>query len=76
MDSMLSMRKAKAQMLSHKIQALSPLAVLERGYAIVTTEDGKTVKKTTDAKPGQNINLRMSDGILKANVREVEDGRQ
>lgn len=76
MDSMLSMRKAKAQMLSHKIQALSPLAVLERGYAIVTTEDGKTVKKTTDAKPGQNINLRMSDGIMKANVREVEDGRQ
>lgn len=76
MDSMLSDRKAKVQMLSHKIQALSPLAVLERGYAIVTTEDGKTVKKTTDAKPGQNINLRMSDGILKANVREVEDGRQ
>lgn len=76
MDSMLSDRKAKVQMLSHKIQALSPLAVLERGYAIVTSEDGKTVKKTTDAKPGQNINLRMSDGILKANVREVEDGRQ
>lgn len=76
MDSMLYDRKAKVQMLSHKIQALSPLAVLERGYAIVTTEDGKTVKKTTDAKPGQNINLRMSDGILKANVREVEDGRQ
>lgn len=76
MDSMLSERKAKVQMLSHKIQALSPLAVLERGYAIVTSEDGKTIKKTTDAKPGQNINLRMSDGILKANVREVEDGRQ
>lgn len=75
MDSMLSDRKAKVQMLSHKIQALSPLAVLERGYAIVTSEDGKTIKKTTDAKPGQNINLRMSDGILKANVREVEDGR-
>lgn len=76
MDSMLSDRKAKVQMLSHKIQALSPLAVLERGYAIVTSEDGKTIKKTTDAKPGQNINLRMSDGILKANVREVENGRQ
>lgn len=76
MDSMLSDRKAKVQMLSHKIQALSPLAVLERGYAIVTSEDGKTIKKTTDAKPGQNIDLRMSDGILKANVREVEDGRQ
>ena len=76
MDSILSDRKAKVQMLSHKIQALSPLAVLERGYAIVTSEDGKTIKKTTDAKPGQNINLRMSDGILKANVREVEDGRQ
>ena len=76
MDSMLSDRKAKVQMLSHKIQALSPLAVLERGYAIVTSKDGKTIKKTTDAKPGQNINLRMSDGILKANVREVEDGRQ
>jgi exodeoxyribonuclease VII large subunit len=76
MDSMLSMRKAKVQMLSHKIQALSPLAVLERGYAIVTSEDGNTLKKTTDTKPGQNINLRMSDGILKANVREVEDGRQ
>ena len=76
MDSMLSDRKAKVQMLSHKIQALSPLAVLERGYAIVTSEYGKTIKKTTDAKPGQNINLRMSDGILKANLREVEDGRQ
>ena len=74
--SILAERKARAQLLTHKIMALSPLAVMERGFSIVTDEDGKTVRSSKDVAVGRKIGIRMSDGTIKAEVKEVENGRQ
>jgi exodeoxyribonuclease VII large subunit len=51
---------------AHLIQ-LSPLKILERGYAIVE-RDGKLVKSPTDAPVGSEVRLRLAQGELAAKV--------
>ncbi|MBR4427103.1 MAG: exodeoxyribonuclease VII large subunit, partial [Spirochaetales bacterium] len=75
-ESLIAQRKARAELLKHKLMALSPLAVLERGYSIVTDESGKTVKSIKDVAMGQGLDIRVADGRIRADVREVENGRQ
>ena len=75
-QTLLAQRKAKAELLTHKIQALSPLAVLERGYSIVTDANGKVIRSVSGVKPGDNISIKLSEGRILADVQEVQDGRQ
>ena len=74
--NLLNQRKARADLLRHKMEALSPLAVLDRGYSIVTDKDGRTLKSVSQANAGDNITIRLSDGRILADVQEVQDGRQ
>ena len=55
-----------------KLQALSPLAVLTRGYSAVFNEEGNTVHKKEQLKAGDQVTIRLSDGCAKAEIREVE----
>ncbi len=50
------------------LNALSPLAVLSRGYSI-TMFDGKPVKSEKDVKSGDELNIKLHDGNLKAEVK-------
>ena len=54
---------------------LSPLKILDRGYAIVE-RDGKIVKSPADAPVGADIHVRLADGRLRANVLESESAPQ
>ena len=56
------------EQLSAKLSQLSPLAVLERGYAIVTNERG-VVRHATDAPPQSEIHVRLHRGNLDATVK-------
>jgi exodeoxyribonuclease VII large subunit len=56
--------------LAWRLQALSPLKVLERGYSIVQAEDGRIVKRAGDAPAGASIRVRLHEGRLAALVRE------
>jgi exodeoxyribonuclease VII large subunit len=54
-----------------RLEALSPLAVLARGYAVVTRKaDGGVVSRVAQAKPGQQIRVRVVDGQFDAEVTE------
>ena len=54
-----------------RLEALSPLAVLARGYAVVTRKaDGGVVSRVAQAKPGQQIRVRVVDGQFDAEVSE------
>ncbi len=62
-----------------RLHALSPLAVLHRGYAIVFTErDGRTeiLRDATSAAAGQEIRARLATGSLRATVTETESETQ
>lgn len=50
------------------LDALSPLAVIARGYSVVRTADGVLVRTLADAPPGTAIQARMPDGWLQAEV--------
>ncbi len=52
-----------------KLDALSPMKTIARGYAI-TEKDGKIIKKIEDLNIGDSINIRYIDGVAKANVTE------
>jgi exodeoxyribonuclease VII large subunit len=57
------------------LEALSPRAVLERGYAIVTDERGRVITSARTSRPGQRIRALLKDGRLTASVDSVETDR-
>src|ERR1019366_5860696 len=65
----LGLSRARGQLgqLEAHLKQLSPLTILDRGYAIVERE-GKIVKEPEDAPVGSEINVRLSAGKLKATV--------
>ncbi len=54
------------------LDAMSPLKVLARGYAIAETEEGTILRSSRAAKPGQLLGLRLADGALRCRVEETE----
>ena len=48
------------------LDALSPLAVIARGYSVVRTADGLLVRSIADVPAGTPIQARMADGWLQA----------
>jgi exodeoxyribonuclease VII large subunit len=51
-----------------KLEALSPLNVLERGFALVLLPDGRLLTDAADARPGDAIRVRLRRGALDAEV--------
>ena len=56
-----------------KLDALSPLKVLGRGYAVARTEDGGILRSSDQVQPGDRIRLRLAQGSLGCRVEEKED---
>ena len=56
-----------------KLDALSPLKVLTRGYALTQTETGNVVRSIHQLKPGDNIQIQVSDGSVSASVTRIEE---
>jgi exodeoxyribonuclease VII large subunit len=54
-----------------RLDALSPLKVLARGYAIATREDGTAVRSTEDVGPGDVLHVRVRDARIDAKVERV-----
>ena len=56
--------------LTAKLDAMSPLKVLTRGYALAGDEDGNLIRTVQQVTPGQTITVRVSDGIIRAKTIE------
>ena len=54
--------------LSTNLNAVSPLAVLDRGYAIVMDDSGKALTSSSNIKVGETIHTRLANGNLTSNV--------
>jgi exodeoxyribonuclease VII large subunit len=61
-------RSEKLRPLIRTLNAVSPLATLERGYAIVKLESGEILRNAADAKPGTVIEARLAAGGIRAKV--------
>jgi exodeoxyribonuclease VII large subunit len=51
-----------------RLGALNPTSVLERGYAMVSTQDGAVVRNTASVHSGQELEVRVSDGSFDVRV--------
>jgi exodeoxyribonuclease VII large subunit len=54
--------------IAHTLDALSPLAVLERGYAICLTPHGQVVRSANTVEIGSEVQVRLHEGSLSARV--------
>lgn len=51
-----------------KLDAMSPLKVLTRGYALVSNEQGQLIRSVEQVQPDDRVTLRLSDGQLHARI--------
>jgi exodeoxyribonuclease VII large subunit len=62
------LQRAGLQGLAQKLAALSPQAVLGRGFAAVTQADGRLVRRVKDVKVGDALGVQVSDGSFSVEV--------
>lgn len=62
--------------LTAKLDAMSPLKVLTRGYAMVQKEDGTVLKSVKQTQNGENICVTFSDGSIHATVTDGKENAQ
>lgn len=69
--ALLNQNREQFVRLTAKLDAMSPLKVLGRGYSVTLKENGQLVKSVKAVKCGDSLTVRMSDGKLTAQVQEV-----
>lgn len=58
-----------------KLEAMSPLKVLTRGYSMAQTQRGEVVRSINQVELGERIRIRLSDGTISATVMNKEEGK-
>ncbi len=74
-DRRYSDKVARCAALIEKLNALNPLAVLQRGYSAVMDKEGNVVVRAAQLSVGQGVTLRMSDGTAEAKIISVENNK-
>jgi exodeoxyribonuclease VII large subunit len=68
LERLLHNSAATVSALDARLHSLSPLAVLDRGYALVLDAQGGMVRSTTQISPGDQLTTRLSDGAFTSRV--------
>lgn len=68
-DQRLAAAAHRSDRLGAELDALSPLRVLERGYAVPRDESGRVLRRLADFAPGADFDLRVADGMVPSRVR-------
>lgn len=70
LQTLLLRRSGHLEQLSGRLNALSPLAILDRGYALVFDESGKLLKDASHVHAGDEISARLGKGTVTATVKK------
>jgi len=68
MRHQLSAQRAAIEAATRELDAISPLAVLNRGYSVTTTARGAVVRAPSDVDPGDPLVTRLRDGMVRSTV--------
>jgi len=70
MRSVFLQRRGRLERMGSALTALSPVAILERGYALVFDAEGRLVKDANQVKEGEEIEARLARGQVRAVVKK------
>lgn len=65
-------RQSRIQTLAAQLQSLSPISILERGYALVFDADGRLLKDARQVREGDTITAQLALGQIAATVKKPE----
>ena len=66
------MNRHRLALLSGRLSALSPLDKISRGFGYISGRDGTKIESVSQVKPGEELSVRLSDGIIKTRILEIE----
>lgn len=67
--------KNRTQMIGGKLEALSPLAILKRGYSLcLSLRTGHLIKNVSQVNKGEQIKVILDDGIMNCKVLMTKEG--
>lgn len=66
---------SKLAILDAKLQAMSPLRILARGYTVTENADGQLIKSSAQLKTGEILVTRFKDGQVVSQVKEISQGK-
>ena len=72
LESAVAERKQTLRRLEVQLRALSPLAVLDRGYSLTQTADGDVVRDASHLKKGDTLRTRFAKGTVLSEVKKKE----
>ena len=70
-DLSISEKRHKLSAAVGQLNALNPLSIFSRGYSAIFDDTGSVVKSIKDVNVGETVDLKVSDGTIKANVISV-----
>lgn len=73
---LLKNQRQRLSLLCGKLHALSPLAVLSRGYSAVFNTDGKLITKTENVQPGAQLTVHVTNGSIFCTVDDVKRNKK
>ena len=71
MRNQLLLKKLRLERIGRALETLSPLAILERGYALVFDGSGQLIKDAAQVKTGDEISARVARGEIRATVKKA-----
>jgi len=74
-EHQLHTHRARLSALDARLHSLSPLAVLERGYALVLNAEGKVIRSTAQVTTGDKLLTRLADGAFVSRVESAAPGK-
>ncbi|MBB3330712.1 exodeoxyribonuclease VII large subunit [Halomonas campaniensis] len=69
MPRALALHRQRLAAVARELQAVSPLAVLGRGYAILEDEQGQVIRRAGETSPGQTVTARLGEGRIELEVK-------
>ena len=75
-ETLLLRRRSRWERVHSNLEALSPKAILARGYALVFDEKGQLVKQASQLKAGDQVRTQLGSGEFTSKVERVKDENQ
>lgn len=71
LEEKLRNRRHRLELLAGRLNGLSPLVRISRGFGFLEGKNGKRIESVTQTEPGDPIRIRVSDGTIHANVEKI-----